>query len=71
VHVLLSSLRRFAKSYPRVASLVCGFVGGGTTVAAAETEPTLSIAVTPRMQKPNRIIIAAIERKLLFKSHRH
>lgn len=50
--------------------LVCGFFGGGTTVAAAETEPTLSAAVTPRTQRPNRIIVTAIERKLLFNSHR-
>jgi hypothetical protein len=69
VHVLVSSLRPFAKSYPRVALLVCGFVGGGTTVAAAETEPTLSAAVTPKTQRPNRIIVTAIERKLLFNSH--
>jgi hypothetical protein len=51
--------------------LVCGFFGGGTTVAAAETELIFSIAVTPRMQRLNRIIVTAIERKLLFKSHRH
>jgi hypothetical protein len=51
--------------------LVCGFVGGGTTVAAAETEPTLSTAVTPKTQRPDRIIVTAIERKRLFNSHRH
>jgi hypothetical protein len=51
--------------------LVCGFVGGGTSVVAAETELILSTAVTPRMQKPNRTIVTAIERKLLFNSHPH
>jgi hypothetical protein len=70
VHILLSSLRPFAKSYLRVALLVCGFVGGGTTVTAAETEPTLSTAVAPGMQRLNRTIVTAIERKLLFNSHR-
>jgi hypothetical protein len=62
VHVLLSSLRRFVKSYPRVALLVCGFVGGRTGVFAAETELTLSAAVAPRRDKTKRTVVAAIER---------
>jgi hypothetical protein len=38
--------------------LVCGFVGGGTSVVAAETELT----VTPRMEKTKRVTVAAIAR---------
>jgi hypothetical protein len=44
-----------------VALLVCGFVGGGMNVVVAETVLTLSLGVTPRIEKNKRVTVTAIE----------
>lgn len=62
VHVVPFSVNRFVTSYLRVALVVCGFVGGGTTAGVVETELSASPAVTPSTEKAKRAIVAAVER---------